>query len=269
MDTWRDVLRRLPQDLRVRLLIDMSVNVRTFQRWIDGKTLPHPPAFQRLLKCLPLIFQACMFHVLCGDPHFAHFAPLVEHAQYIPPDFIERVMSAATITPPDLRFSTAMQLALMQLRMLLDPARQGMCAALFCCVPDADGCVRRLQLRGGLGSHPWQDVLWNDCRFVGCESMVGRSIMTRTVLSFSDACRETVLSPHHDERVMSAITVPIQRGECVAGVLLVCSTQVDFFRAAHRSYIEQYAALLGMIFPEHEWYRPEQIVLADATVLKP
>src|SRR5216683_3259219 len=237
MHTWRAVLAGLATNTRRRLVLSLDVNERTFRRWIDGQTTPHDATFRRLLMTLPLVERAQMFYA-----------------------FRENVIQAATTSPPELRFPTATQLALIQMRGLLDSMQQGVCIILFCCFPSSDKQVRSLLLRCGIGSRPWLSTIWSERRFVGCESFIGRSVMEQKSLYIPDM-RCTLFTSPPINGALSMATGIIRRGTAIAGGIMVASTQLDSFSASHRSYLDQYCDLLGCVFHANEWYAPEQIAL--------
>ncbi|SRR6266851_4631679 len=260
MHTWRAVLAGLATNTRRRLVLSLDVNERTFRRWIDGQTTPHDATFRRLLMTLPLVERAQMFYALRDDEVMQHYTDECEEALTIPPAFRENVIQAATTSPPELRFPTATQLALIQMRGLLDSMQQGVCIILFCCFPSSDKQVRSLLLRCGIGSRPWLSTIWSERRFVGCESFIGRSVMEQKSLYIPDM-RCTLFTSPPINGALSMATGIIRRGTAIAGGIMVASTQLDSFSASHRSYLDQYCDLLGCVFHANEWYAPEQIAL--------
>lgn len=267
LQTWRDLLAKSIEDPQERQQIARELGVApvTLMRWVKHEATPRPQNLQRLLSALPqhrellltLLEQEGAFSALVEEEMQR------EEPALIPSEFYKRVLHTCASIPKVLRFSSLCSLIVQQALEQLDPQRLGMAIIVARCLPPSSGNkVRSLCETFGQGTPPWMSNLEQHAVLLGAESLAGYAIITSRLQTNQNLTAESGLSSgYRGAYEVSAAAAPIMLVGDLAGVLLVSSTQVDYFEPARCQLIESYAELLALAFAPEEWYAPEQVDL--------
>jgi GAF domain-containing protein len=115
----------------------------------------------------------------------------------------------------------------------------------------------------GIGTPPWVSNLEQQGMFLGAESLAGNVVTLCRPGVIQNLDEEHNFTPAaRVEYEKSAAIYPILYAGRIAGVLLVSSTQPDYFVSQERtSLVQNYANLLALVFEPEEFYAPDQIAL--------
>lgn len=267
--TWREFLADSMRDgkEKQRLIDELGVTAITLTRWINGDSDPRPQNLRRLIRVLPQ-YREQLRILLKEEGDVSEEASLETYQKHkeISSEFYTHVLQARATTTDNLRFWSTCQLILQQALGHLDPERLGMSIWVVCCMPPSGpyNKVRSLRESVGLGTPPWTSNLEQTAVFLGAES-VACSVVT--------LCRPTIVRDTEQERLFrpaeyreyerSVAIYPILLAGRAAGVLLVSSTQKNFFLSqASMDLLQRYADLIALAFDSQEFYAPEQIALS-------
>jgi hypothetical protein len=184
----------------------------------------------------------------------------------IPCEFYARVLQARATTTENLRFWSTCQLILRQALGQLDPEHLGMSIRIVSCMPPSGpyNKVRSLRENIGLGTPPWPGNLEQTAVFLGAESLASNVVVLCRPAIIQDVEQEQLIMPTgHTAYEQSTAIHPILFAGRIAGVLLVSSTQKNYFLSQGSiDLIQSYVDLVALAFDSQEFYAPEQIALS-------
>ncbi|HWS83923.1 MAG TPA: GAF domain-containing protein [Ktedonobacteraceae bacterium] len=267
--TWRELLADIIRDgkEKQRLIEELGITSITLTRWVTGESDPRPQNLRRLITVLPQ-YREQLRVLLKEESDFSEEADLEPRQliKEIPCEFYALVLQARASTTENLRFWSTCQLILQQALEQLDPERLGMSIWVVCCMPPSGpyNKVRSLRESVGVGTPPWASNLEQTAVFLGAESLVGNVVTLCRPTMVQDVEQERLIMPAgRVEYERSAAIYPILFAGRVAGVLLVFSTQKNYFVSqVSMDLIERYADLIALAFNPQEFYAPEQIALS-------
>lgn len=241
--------------LRIARAIDVSDN--TVYRWLNGTSEPRPGHLERLLEVLPQPQQRRAFvpgetvyreqaqnitgHVSSGEVQREIFHRVLEQVAFAAADSSRRWHITRTI----------FEYALLH----LDPGRQGMAltyARLM--LPQADGTIHSLCEAEMLGQAPWNSALEYKA-YLGSTTLAGSAAIFQRVRTW--CCKDSAVRVPVglDKNERSSCAAPVMRGGCLAGVLIVSSTQPDFVRnPVIPGAVSDYANILATGLADCEFY---------------
>jgi hypothetical protein len=267
--TWRDLLRIIIGDSKEkqRLVDELGITPITLIRWINGESEPRPQNLRRLITLLPQHRE--QFRTLIREEKgMSNFASTIyeEFAREIPSEFYSRIMIARASTSENLRFWSTCHLILQQAMGQLDPDRQGISIWVVRCMPPSGPYhkVRSLRESIGLGTYPWSGNLEQTAMFLGAESLAGHvvTLCRPGVLQNIDE-KNAFLPAARVEFEKSAAVYPILYAGRIGGVLLISSTQPNYFNLSIKTeLVQRYADLTALAFEPEDFYAPEQIALS-------
>src|SRR5579883_1870072 len=266
--TWRELLGMIISDSKEkqRILDELSITPITLARWVNGQSDPRPANLRHLLNVIPQ-HREQMLDLLKEEKEFGEFAhPTQEDtSKDIPAEFYARVFVARASTTEHLRFWSICHLILQQAIGQLDPERSGMAIWVVRCMPPSGPYhkVRSLRESVGLGTPPWNGNLEQTAMFLGAESLSGNVVTLCRPGIIQNLDEEHSLMPAiRVEYEKSAAIYPILYAGRIAGVLLVSSTQYNYFLSQARTdLVERYADLVALAFEPQDFYAPEDIAL--------
>ncbi|MEO7020914.1 MAG: GAF domain-containing protein [Ktedonobacteraceae bacterium] len=266
--TWRDLLghtTKNPQE-RARLAREIDVQPITLRRWVSGESQPRDENIRRLARALATDLSALFLRLIEVDfPTFVR--EKVEPGPFvpeIPAELYAQMFQIYTKTPASIVNQRLQSVLLERAIEHLDPHKLGLCLTFAACVPPVPGQkVRCLRQIDGIGTPPWERDLERKTIFLGIESLAGNAIMHERLIYVEsrDAVAPCPIQWTNGEN--SAVAIPILRQGKIAGVLLASSAQAAYFTSAHRSLLERYAQLAGLLFPPAEFYKLKDIQLAE------
>lgn len=263
--TWRtylgDLVRRMDATQKQKFYEGVGVTRTTVGRWRSGDDSPKAANLQRLLTVLLGEQRDQFLDLLQDDPRMWALLPgeVQNLLTPLPKGSIPSPIYAKILREgrngPD-RFwqlcETLLRYALAQ----LDPQRLGMEIVVARCMPPrTGGKVRSLHEDVAMGTSPWRGDLHHKEYFLGAESLAGYAVSSRHGEMVPDLQNERALVPFHPmEHERSAAAYPIIRENCIAGALIVSSTQVGHFIPDFLALIEAYADLVSLAFYDRDFY---------------
>jgi hypothetical protein len=147
----------------------------------------------------------------------------------------------------------------------LDPDCLGLAIWIVSCMPPSGpfNKVRSLRESVGIGTAPWPSNLEQNALFLGAESLAGDAVTyCRSGIINNLAEAHNLKAASHIEHEKSVAIYPILCAGHIAGVLLVLSTQIDYFLSPGRpELIQAYANLTALAFKPEDFYPTEKIAL--------
>lgn len=267
--TWRELLSYILNDPKEKqhILDVLGITPITLTRWVNGESDPRPQNLRQLINALPQKYQEQMRKLIKGEKGMGG-APSPMHdtaLKTIPSEFYARVLVARASTTENLRFWSTCHLILQQAIGQIDPDRRGMSIWVVRCMPPSGRYhkVRSLRESVGLGTPPWVGNLEQNAMFLGAESLAGNVVTLCRPGIIQNMDNEHSLMPaSRVEYEKSAAIYPILYAGRIAGVLLVSSTEVDYFLSQTRTdLVQHYADLVALAFEPSDFYAPEEIAL--------
>jgi hypothetical protein len=265
--SWRDLLKAIISNSREheRIAIEIGINPVTLSRWANGESQPRPQNARQLLRAVPKEQQERFAELLMSEyDNLAVLEASDTSSDEIDLAFIRQVFEVRATAPASLLFWTLCRKVLQNAVRRLDPLEIGLVITIAQCMPPADhGKVRSLREIMGLGTPPWSGDLDQQFIFLGVESLTGYVASTCHPQAINDLRETTALLPTYavGEEV-SAAAHPLIYANCVAGCLVVSSTQPRYFSSAARlRLIADYADLITLAFTPEQFYPLEQIEL--------
>lgn len=267
--TWRELLAKLTERPAERQRIADALGVSTFTitRWVEGKAEPRIQNLKRLPEVFPA-YQEQFSELIQAElaPNLPLLpVPTVSHPEHeIGSEHFAQILSIyATVSGP-FRAWSIRNLILQQAIEQLDPNLTGMEIALIQCVTPAkrEQQVRSLYECMGTASPPWNKSGEWRLLFMGAESLPGWTIRQGEPVVVQDTQhKQWPLPVRPGLYEQSATAWPLQREGKLAGCLLVCSTQKDYFIQDRLSLIEIYANMVALSFCDEQFYGLSQIAL--------
>lgn len=258
--TWRALLGEVIRDAqeKQRIADELGINPITLIRWAKGRSNPRLHSLRQLLNAMPLRRQMLLPLIAeeFEDILDASNTQSTDVVQEIPSAFYARVLTINTFTPSLLRASSIYTLILEQALAQLDPNKLGMSITMIRCIPPAAGHkVRSLRSGLGRGTAPWSSHLENQTLLLGAESLAGYSVAScRLVVNQNIHAGVSFFPVRWSEWEESVAACPLLRGNCVAGCMLVVSTQVDYFSPSRQALIQNYANLMAVACEPEDFY---------------
>ena len=267
--TWRELLADIIRDgkEKQRLIEELGITSITLTRWVNGESDPRPQNLRRLISVLPQYREQLRVLLKEENDFSEEAAPEARQlTKEIPSEFYARLLQARASTSENLRFWSTCHLILQQALEQLDPERLGMSLWVVGCMPPSGpyNKVRSLRESVGLGTPPWPSNLEQTAVFLGAESLACNVVTLCRPIIVQDIEQECLtMSAGWVEYERSTAVYPILYAGRVAGVLLVSSTQKNYFLSqVNTDLIQRYADLVALAFDPQEFYALEQFALS-------
>lgn len=267
---WRELLGNIISDSeeRERIAHEVGVHPVTLMRWVSGETSPRSHNLRQLLRTVPKQYRVPLSALLEHTPIPPGFE-IDQPVPEIPYRFIMEMLEVYANTPDRLRFWSIASLVLTEALKHLDPEHVGMAITVVRCMPPTpDGKIRSLRESVGLGTGPWSSAMEEKSLLLGVNSLAGYVTASCRLEKVDDIrSNKTFLPAYQSENEVSAIACPLMRACCVAGCLLVSSTQPDYFASEYRiELVRGYTRLITLALDTENFYKPEII---DLRVMPP
>jgi transcriptional regulator with XRE-family HTH domain len=231
----------------------LGVTENTVYRWMNGTSVPQQSHLRRLPDVLPA-HRSRLIHVIKqAYPGLLESSPT--SVREIQKDIYQRVVELiVSHDEDDLRqwevVQTLFEYALLQ----LDPERDGMVITYAKLLPPReDNMVHALREFAMRGHTPWPQAIATRA-FLGSNMLAGRVAMLQRNQTWSDTT-EGHIPFMVDDNERSSCASPLLRGRSIAGVLIVSSTQPDFFADPRKcETIDEYARLLSIAIPQSDFH---------------
>lgn len=259
--SWRVILEEVVEDPKEkkRIAEECGVTSRTLDRWAQGATKPQSLVMMRnLSQAIPPVAQTEMFDALREEfpDAFLSEGPQIPVIGEVPREFYNRVLRAYTAIPISLRQWTIQNLVLGQLTHQLDPTRLGIGVVFIQYSSTGDFCIHE----SGEGTGLWQTRQVISGYALDKKSYIAETIRTahpRFFQTFSSGEPQPPKFFHYHVQVRSLAICPVRRMDAIAGGLVVCSVQEDFFIPLRRTLMEEYTHLLGLAFSDQDFFHCE------------
>lgn len=264
IQTWRTLFRTIISNPERKYFLarELGVNPLTLTRWAENQAAPRLYSLQRLLKLLPEYQSALLPLIIQEFPSFT-LQGMLEDApeQSIPATFYRQVMQMLVTLPESRRVWETCRNILKQALKQLDTDQNDIAVMLTQCVPPlASNKVRSLRLLMGAGRTPWGGSLDNQSAFLGIEMVAGQVVATGQPITIQRYAGQQA-SQESIARLGSSCTYPLLRANRILGTFGVLSYLPDFFTPARQQLIEDYAALISIVFPSDLFFDFESIEL--------
>lgn len=267
MDAWREILRRYIEDPKEKRRIANNIGIlslRTLDRWAEGLSTPknvqviHKLSQQELdlEKELRIAFPDA-FKRSQEDTLFMHQTQSVDVE--LPKEFYFRTLHAYATIPMALKEWTITNLVGEQLVHHLDPDGIGMAVVFAQCVPK-ENVIHSFLAKDVGGSGIWdtrrlvsQKTIWGGGSLINAVATDRRPYFIQALSDDPQRLLEFE-SFFQKEKIASLAAYPVQREGALAGVLVICASQPDFFTGARRKLMGEYTQLYALAFSDQDFY---------------
>jgi transcriptional regulator with XRE-family HTH domain len=266
--TWREYLGTIITNAKEkqRIVEELGIQPITLNRWISGESEPRPHNLRRLLTILPH-HRDQLIELIKKEKGFEEFSNLASEdvQNEISSEFYSKIFVTLASSTHNLRIWSICSLILQEALDQLDTERLGMAIWIVRCMPPSgpDCKVRSLRETIGLGTSPWSGHLEQKAMFLGAESLAGNvvSLCRPSVIENLDEEHNLMPASRVDDEKSAAIYPILYTGR-IAGVLMVSSTQYNYFLSQSRAtLLQQYADLAALAFEPEDFYASEDISL--------
>ena len=274
--TWHewlnDLCRRMNASDKKEFLTTVGISKTTLNRWRRGADSPRAVNLERILATLPDEQREQFLLLLRRDLKLWTILPAAlrndRSLEALDEEEEEGHLSLIQLGMLDsfalkiLRiqrdsYDRFYQVSSAVLRKCIDvletrPKRTGIEIVIAKCMPARDGRVRSLRMFMAMGTPPFRGDQHPMDYFLGANSLAGYVITRRHGEMIPDLTENTSHIPVQvGEHDYSAAAYPIMRENGVAGVLLVSSTQPDYFTPERMIILEIFADLIRLAFQDN------------------
>lgn len=248
----RYILRRDRAEIaRLANVLDVSEN--TIYRWMNGNSEPRAVHLKHLLEALPGHYSNLTHAISQTFPGIMD--TLTTGLREVQKDIYRHVLELFTTTADSEQRRWQISKAIFEYILLhLDSERQGLAVTYAKLMPARADGVHSLIESDMRGNYPWPPTLENPA-YLGSTTLAGTAAMLERLQTWDNLSETERLQVKVDEFERSACACPVTRGNRLAGVLIVSSTQVGFFtdQVAYQAVLE-YAQLLALAFRGSDFY---------------
>ena len=256
ISVFSSLLRHILRHDRVqiaRVAKELDIAENTIYRWMNGNSEPRATYLKSLLEVLPEHRNNLIYAINQTFPGVLD--SLETGISEVQKELYCRVLELVTTTPePDARRWQIPQAIFEYALLHLDSERRGLAITYAKLMPARTDGIHSLCEAIMRGNYPWPFALENHA-YLGSTTLAGVSAMLARMQTWDNLNESERLQFEVDEFERSACAYPVLRGGRISGVLIVSSTQPDFFSnpIACQAVIE-YAQLLSLAFHEEEFY---------------
>lgn len=238
-----------------RVAQELGVADNTIYRWMSGRTEPRPAHLKKLPDALPEQRGNLLYAINKTFPGVLeiHSSGIGE----VQKDIYRRVLElVATIVEDDARLWQISEAIFEYALLHLDPQYQGLAITYAKLMPPHTDGIHSLREAAMRGNYPWPATL--DCKaYLGSTTLACTAAMLQQPQTWDHLKQEARLQAVVDENERSACACPVMRAGRLAGVLIISSTQPNFFNdpIAHQTIVE-YARLLALALRDADFQPP-------------
>lgn len=234
------------------LATSVEVAENTVYRWLKGESDPRPGHLQRMLQVFPEQQQALLAAIQQTFPGVLEIPPseIVE----VQKDLYRRIVAlVSTEVGNEVRRWNVMQAVFEYALKQLDGKRQGIAIMLAQLMPARADGIHSLYEVTTWGTPPWPPTSTGHV-YLGSTSLAGMAAISQHMQTWNVQEADKRAQVDVDFYEQSACAYPVLRGNRLVGVLIVSSTQPDFFiEPVITQSIVEYAQLLGLAFRDDEF----------------
>ncbi|MGH2509798.1 MAG: hypothetical protein ACRDHZ_20660 [Ktedonobacteraceae bacterium] len=255
--SWQHILGSVCTSLQKKQEIAQAVgfvSVRTIDRWISGQS--NPQKVEMIRKLSQAIPETAMLEALQHEfpdafqlPRQSAIPALSIERINLPVEFYRRVLHAYSHVPLPSRRWTIFNLLSNQILPQLDTERMGLMMIYVRCI------AKVITFEEGAGTMYWttRQVQEMTCT----DSWLVQAVIASHPL-FIQSCTASCVSPSlclvKQNLIQSMGFFPLYRSGNVAGGLLLCSTQEDFFTPVRQTLIEEYSCLFSLALSDNDFF---------------
>ncbi|GCE11198.1 hypothetical protein [Tengunoibacter tsumagoiensis] len=252
-NTLNTILHRDRAELK-RVARALEVTENTIYRWMNGSS-DHPRQIH--LKRLPEVLQDHSQQLILAIQQT--FGNVVEESQPQPGEVHRELYQEILklfIANDDQhnRFWQIAQTLCGQALDLLDPEQKGLAITYARLSPPHEDGIHSLREVVTYGRHPWQDKQESKA-YLGSTSLAGTAASLQRLQTWNSIESNQRVLVEVDTYEKSACAVPLCRGNTIAGVFIVSSTQPDFFhQPLICNTVAELAILLNVALSSSDFY---------------
>lgn len=238
-----------------RVARELEVAENTVYRWINGSS-DHPRLIH--LKKLPDVMPG--YRVQLTNVINQTFGGLLVPPQAglgpIPQDIYQRVLELnATHDDDESRFWHISQAIFETALEHMDGNHMGMAITYAKLMPQHDDGIHSLREVSMRGHDPWPTSSDTSKAYLGSTTLAGTVAVMQRMQYWTSSDRYNRIQVEVDDFEQSACAAPVMRGTHIAGVLIVSSTQPDFFQdASAQNAVAEYALLINVGLSTLDFY---------------
>jgi hypothetical protein len=231
----------------------LGVSENTIYRWMNGTSEPRPVYLKNLIEALPE-HRNQLTNVI-NQTFPAMLDALSTGVREVQKDIYRHVMELlTTTTEADVRSWQITQTIFEYALHHLDSEGRGLAVTYAKVMPARADGIHSLCEAIMRGNYPWPFALENYV-YLGSTTLAGTTAMLQRIQTWNNLEESERLQVEVDEFEHSACAYPVVRGRRISGVLIISSTQPDFFAdPLAREAVVEYAQLLSLAFPEEDFY---------------
>lgn len=248
----RHILRHDRTEItRVARQLDVSEN--TIYRWMNATSEPRPAYLKHLIEVLPE-HRNQLTHVI-NQTFPGVLDLLATGVREVQKDIYRRVLELFTTdAESDARRWQITQTIFENALLHLDAERKGLAITYAKVMPARSDGIHSLYEAIMRGNYPWPFALENHA-YLGSTTLAGTAAALQRIQTWDSQQENKRLQVEVDAFERSACAYPVIRGGRIGGVLIISSSQPDFFAdpVACEAVLE-YAQVLSLAFPEEDFY---------------
>jgi hypothetical protein len=250
-----------------RVARELDVAENTIYRWMNGISEPRTQHLRRLPEVLPEHRNNLVYAIKQTFPGVLD--TISQGITEVRKDIYARVLDlVASIEDSHTRFWQVAQIVADYALLHLDAERQGIQITYATLMPAHVDGIHSLREVITRGTEPWPHDTENKA-YLGSTSLAGRAAISQRPFTWSINDPNIRFPVEVDDYEKSACAVPVVRGSSIAGVLVVSSTNPDFFRdRLATKAVEEYAHLIALSLLDVDFHLYHLINLRPMPSLK-
>jgi transcriptional regulator with XRE-family HTH domain len=239
----------------LRVATTLNVSENTLYRWMNGISEPRPAYLKQLLDVLPEHRRDLLAAMQQSFPHLAD-GPSIGELPAVPKELYAQVLELrAWIPEDDTRRWQILQLIFDHAIKHLDAEQLGIALTYAELMPPHEDGIHSLYEAEIRATDPWSSNQESRA-FLGSTTLAGTAAMSQHLQTWSDLNPEQRRQYVVEQFERSACACPVMYAGRCAGVLIVSSTQPDFFRPSVCQAVSEYAQLVSLGLKEEAFYDP-------------
>ncbi len=248
----RHILRHDRAEI-TRVARDLEVAEITVYRWMNGSSDPRVIHLKRLPEVLGEHRGNLTYAINQTFPGVLN--PPSSGIREVRKDIYRRVLDLITTTPEeDARYWQVTQAIFEYALLHLDSDRRGLAITYANLMPSRSDGIHSLREAAMRGNYPWPFSLESKA-YLGSTTLAGAAAMLQRLQTWDNLGNEERLQVDIDEFERSAAACPVMHAGRISGMLIVSSTQTNFFADSMACQtVTEYAQLLALALRDEDFY---------------
>ncbi|GCF06451.1 GAF domain-containing protein [Dictyobacter arantiisoli] len=249
-----------------RVARELTVAENTVYRWMNGTSEPRANYLKRLPEVFPE-HRTQLINVINETFGEVIGAPVLTIREVQADTYRRALEITANSQDSDTLFWQISELIFDDALTLLDTEQLGLAITYAKLMPPHEDGIHSLREVKMHGHAPWPETV-DSKAFLGSTTLVGSAAVSQRMQVWNDIDNNRTLVDI-DDNEHSACAVPVIRGNRIAGVLIVSSTQADFFNNPSACQaVSEYALLMGVALCDRDFYTSALLHLRPMLPLK-